>query len=300
MKNKRSGSSIAAIHLDLTGSVEDSREQLNGLQEMLKGPIRRVDGSDHLTLTNDHEYLAKFSELMGHRLRFRITHAAPDHDSRDSVPTANELVARLRGVHVQKGAQKTIVEFPERATIEFGKEGIIKTSSNTNLVGKDCLSYIACNVHEDFGVAVAHHAIMTYEFDSAMFEKTPKDVSTGENAFVGRDFIGFHSKGKNFGPMMPHVFEGMLSAFYKKQLEMLTIDLRGVNVFTNGKMNIRRFERDYAVPIMQPDFRGILVYTDVFFQDVNEPRSPFNGGSYLEIECPVKFHDEFRVKQNGT
>jgi hypothetical protein len=295
MKPRTSGSSIAVVHLDLTGTVEDSRRNLRELSGKLEGKIEAVNATDRLTLTNEHEYLAKFAELMGHTLKFQITHAAPDHDPFFSVLVANELLARMEDARMEQQGAITKVEFPGRATIEFGRSGIILTSSNPNLLGKDCLRYIACNVHEDFGVIRQRHAVMTYDFDSAMFEKTPKDVRTGENRFIGRDFVEFHSQAKTFGHMLPQVFRSLLEGFYRMTLDMLTIDLRGANVYTNGSICVRRFERDHVVPIYQRDFKGMIVYTDVFFQDVNETKSPFEGGSSLEIHCPVRFGLEFRV-----
>ncbi len=295
---KNRDSSIHHLHLDLSG--DNSGENLKELSKKLEGKIRSSEISDKISLTNEHEYIAKFAELMGHNLEFQITHADPNHNPANSVLIANELLDRLDEAEVGQQSNKTIVGFPNRATIEYGREGIISDSSNENLIGKDCLRYIACNVHEDFGVIFSDKGRFAYVFDSAMFEKTPKDIHTGENKFMGRDFFEFHSKGKNFGHILPGIFANMMRAFKDEKLDMLSIDLRGANIYTDGNIEIRRFERDYVVPIRQPDFRGILVYTDVFFHDVREKRSPFNGGKHLEIESPVEFASTFKVKQDGT
>ena len=50
---------------------------------------------------------------------------------------------------------------------------------------------------------------------------------------------------------------------------------------------------------VESDLDGFIVYTDVFFQDVNEPITPYNGGEFLDIKDPKKFHQEFKVIEDG-
>lgn len=283
-------------HLDLLGSKEDCRKNLMEFSGRLDGDNPRKEIKNSLTLTNEHEFIAKFSEMMGHKLSFQITHKSPRHRAADSVLIAKELVPRLN-LEMRQEDEFWVVDIPNRATIKFDERGTISASTNPHLFGRDCLQFIACNVHEDFGVVMLNDGKLEYDFDSAMFEKSPKDAVTGENKFIGRDFVGFHSQGKNFGHMLPEIFGKLVKAFSDGRLETLTIDLRGAHIFGNGRIDVRRFERDFVVPIMKPLFRGMLVFTDVFFQDVNEKKSPFDGGSGIEIRDPVGFSSEFRVKK---
>jgi hypothetical protein len=159
---------------------------------------------------------------------------------------------------------------------------------------------MSCHVQQDFGVVIKKDEKLVYTFDSAMFEKTPKDIVTGINYFLGRDLMEFHTRGPNFGTRMPGIFQNLVEALRTNKIDHLVVDLPGANVYSDGKSQVRRFERDFVTPMkVESDLDGFIVYTDVFFQDVNEPITPYNGGEFLDIKDPKKFHQEFKVIEDG-
>jgi len=302
------------LHLDLLGSAEENRHNLSDLSKKLDKTAPVSETKIGLTLSSENEFLAKYAEMMGHLLSYQITHKSPNHTAADSYEIATEIIRRL-GVPVIREGDATQVVIPNRAHISYNRfSGVISESSNPLLVGRDCLDYIACNVHEDLAAVMPEKGVLVYEFDSSMYEKTPKNPRTGENMYIGKKFIDFHGAAKTYGAMLPEIFHKLRRAFSEGRLDVLTIDLRGGNVHTDGHTQVRRFERDHLVPIYDiftkilplPDALvpmqynrviGMLAFADVVFQREGDKLSPFEGGLYLDIDCPVAFSAKYKVKE---
>ncbi|MBT3814832.1 hypothetical protein HOE37_03470 [Candidatus Woesearchaeota archaeon] len=255
-------------------------------------------------LSSDVEYALKLSEMLGEKLEFSVGQFEKDKQSRDSVITATSLALLHENAIVEKdeAVQGNLkVTIPERGYFVFNEQGIItETNILDKIVGHDALHYMSCHVQQDFGVVIKKDEKLVYTFDSAMFEKTPKDIVTGINYFLGRDLMEFHTRGPNFGTRMPGIFQNLVEALRTNKIDHLVVDLPGANVYSDGKSQVRRFERDFVTPMkVESDLDGFIVYTDVFFQDVNEPITPYNGGEFLDIKDPKKFHQEFKVIEDG-
>ncbi len=153
--------------------------------------------------------------------------------------------------------------------------------------------FMSCNVEQDFAFCAFRGDKLMYVFESSIYEKTPKDALTGENIFLGQDLIEFHTKNKNFGPLFPEIFGNLLQNFRENKLDELVIDLRGSKVYTDGTQFVKRFERDYATPVLRDgELKGMLVSADVFFQDVNEKGHPFQGAPVINHD--YNFHKIFQ------
>lgn len=303
MKNE-----IRSLHLDVMGIQErvgirlaDLNDKLENLLED-KEMIQPTEMNSHMSLSSEAEYNMKLNEMLGEKLDFRVAQFDPKYDGRDSAIAAEFIARNIPQDErcVINDGRRIVIDLKSRPLVEFNNMGRIVYSSLPELIGHDPLHYISCNIHQDFGVVMLKPSGLVYTFDSAMFEKTPKDVDTGHNNFVGRNIIEFHGKGKNFGNMLPDLFRNLVDCFAKDKIDMLTIDLKGANMYSDGKITVQRFERDYVVPIISSGFKGIVVYTDVFFQNIREKRTPYEGGSSLRIEDPAEFHKQFKVIRNGT
>ncbi len=327
MRNKPS--LARALYIDLTG--EDAAEQLKELNRKLNifndsidptsggfsptysGVPRLSIEPEHiapvLELANDCEYKTKTVELLGAKLCYRIAQFSPTHRMFDSAVAADDLARKLAhvGVTFEKERLERRVVVPARGTeIIYDHNGRILLATGPEieqykglaekLRGQDALHYLACHIQQDMAVVMKKGDRMVYTFDCSMYEKTPKDVETGENKFLGMDLLEFHGRAKTFGSMLPGLLRNLVSCFEQQRLDLLEIDLRGANIYSNGEQQARRFERDYVTPIFEDGvFHGILAYADVFFQDPAETGSPYGGNA---IHHPVKFHKEYKVMKD--
>lgn len=59
----------------------------------------------------------------------------------------------------------------------------------------------------------------------------------------------------------------MMQNFNDNNMEILVIDLRGGNIYTNGKELVARYERDNVLPIRDDNnnFIGIFGYAHTYF-----------------------------------
>ena len=313
------------LHLDLTG--EDAAEQLKRISQYLYDLNRMVrrdvpsgltyvevnvpdvelgrsETPQILTLANDCEYTTRTVEMLGAELYYRIAQFAPEHEVKDSALVADNLAKRLAHVGVQfkkRGKERRIV-IPGRETeFTYDQYGTIQRATGPeiakyndlaqNLEGQDALHFLAAHVHQDLAVVMKKKDGLIYTFDCSMYEKTPKDVETGENKFLGRNLMDL--TGKYEGIQFNYFLENLVGCFQQLRLDLLTVDHRGEHIYSNGEQEARRFERDYVTPIRRfRKFKGILAYADVFFQDPLVTENPFDGGEVLDHQ--VKFHKEYK------
>ena len=279
---------IKHLHIDLTGSGAGS--ELSGLVSRLDGSITPRLTDMGMTIAKQADYEQKLRELLGEKQNFRIAQFAEGYGLKDSALVADDIVHRLEHTGIRStrdGDLRTVTIHPFGEMISYENNGLIVGGLAQ---GRDVLHYMACVVRQDMAVVLKKDGRLIYSFDSSMFEKTPKDPVTGENRFLGQDILEFHGKAKTFGQMLPSLLDKLASSLGEHRLDLLTIDLRGGNIYSDGHQQVRRFERDYAVSL--GDNRGLLAYADVFFQDIAETRSPFKGGSSIDT---ADFHSRFRV-----
>jgi hypothetical protein len=265
-----------------------------------------------LELANDCEYKTRTVEMLGANLAYKIAQFAKEHEVRDSALVADDLAQKLAHVGVKfkrRGKQRRIIVSTRKTEFTYDQYGTIQSASGPEiekysglaekLEGQDALHYLACHVQQDLAVVMKKGDKMVYTFDCSMYEKTPKDVETGENKFLGKDLLDFHGKAETFGHILPNLLRNLVSCFSQGRLDLLEIDLKGANVYSNGEHEVRRFETDYVTPIVDNGtFHGILAYADVLFQDAAETRSPYKGG--IIVPHQVNFHKEYKVVKNAT
>ncbi len=231
--------------------------------------------------------------------QYTIAEFAKSHSGKDSFLIIKNLLpylekSKIRGKITQNGG---FLELPFDKNIEFNSDGKITQAKNTALIGKDIYHYLACNLSQDFASVLKKNGKLIYASDISRFEKTPKNEN-GKNAFLGKDFLEFHSKLPVIGEKLVEIFQKMSAKFADNSLNMLTADLYGRGKYLDKDGNlVRRFERDKFIPLKDKNenFAGFLGVADVFFQSMEEDRSPFDGGQYSKkIETQIDL-----LKQNA-
>ncbi|MCF7812182.1 hypothetical protein K9M59_01105 [Candidatus Gracilibacteria bacterium] len=168
--------------------------------------------------------------------------------------------------------------------VRYNKRGIIVAHPQSCFRGKNILHYFFCYIKQDVAcVLLRKENFLEYVLDVSVFEKTPKDPS-GKNQYLGQDLVQFHSKNKTFGKELGRIIQKIFLAFQSGGLELLIVDLHGIPFVTKSGRKIRRFERDYFVPVKNKKnvVCGVLAAADVFFQSSEESLSPYEGGVYFQ------------------
>jgi hypothetical protein len=187
--------------------------------------------------------------------------------------------------------------------VEVDAEGKVTAAPEIpGVVGKPLLAVIAAFSAQDFGAVIRQPAGLRYAFDCSAFEKTPKDVDSGHNHYVGLDFLEWHRRIPKLGKPLADLFERLDQQFSAGVLDLFTIDLRGRNLYTDGKLVLHRYERDYVLPLRHPTagYLGFVNFADVFMKEPGEERRPQDGGSYFEVGCPRQFHRQFPVIKHAA
>ncbi|MFA6072898.1 MAG: hypothetical protein WC758_02200 [Candidatus Woesearchaeota archaeon] len=299
------------LYLNVIGTIEEVGKNLKQLGMnlgALQGENMHLESSYNLplfSLATNAEHAMKRNDLLGRAVNFEVAHLDSAHKRVDSAKFAIALAERMNPLDVLVTKEKTFTVIdilPLNEVLAFNRNGIVNYSRDKEVRGKDALKVIASYIHQDVGILVVDNQKLVYTFDSSMYEKTPKDIVTGNNKFIGQDAFAFHGKAKNFGHVLPELFRGLKRNFENGKLDGLIIDLKGGNSYSNGGMYVRRFERDYVVPVIQNgNLQGIIAYADVFFQaDVPQGISHFDGGKFLKIDDPATFHRDFKVIKNDN
>lgn len=289
-------------HLDLISNPHESLIKFDSdLEDLLhkKNKIEEVPEPKILSLIDDIEYSIKASELLGHTQSFAVATIAPNFSSNQKAPAAEHIAKTLgKEIELSKSQSKTKIFIPNRnIELEFTSNGIIDKSNFSYLVGCDAMHALACNVLQDMGLLLKQKESFIYAADFSRFEKTPKDVRTGKNNYIGMDLLEFHGKAKNFGHILPKILGNIASCFEQHKLDMVTIDLRGLNTYSNGLQTLRRFERDHALPIFKDEkMKGIIVYANVIFQPQTELRNPYEGGRVIKVGSEIHNYHHLPIK----
>jgi hypothetical protein len=297
-----------SLHIDIIGSPSDVQGRFGVLREQLQSALSRDAAVPLVAETpwpfrrsSPRSIADKLAEMQGRPGRFR--YAQLDSDARGI-----ETVAALEGILPYCGAAGLqrigvgTLRIEGLGDVSFDAEGRILEAPEASLRGGNVLQLAAAFIDQDFGVVVERGQSMVYLFDCSRFEKTPKHVDTGENKFLGQDFFEWHQRIPGFGPFLATTFRELDQALRRRLVDILTVELRGRNLYTDGQHVVQRYERDHVVPLWAADGRyvGLTVFADVFFKSFSEERRPWNGGQYLEIDSPAEFHQRFEVIKHAA
>jgi hypothetical protein len=245
-----------------------------------------------------------------------------DHDMRYSAIAADDLVRKINHgkIITSIGVDVRNVQIPQLGVaLTYSNEGqLLSLESNGSYplddltrfsLGKDVLHFLSCCVEQDVALVFKKKEdgkeSLEYVFDCSMYEKTPKDPVTGYNHFLGKDLLEFHGHAKTYGHILPTILGNLTKSLEIGTLDMLAIDLRGQNTHelydSDGNVQegieARRFERDYITALRvhcdgqdvsigcekcPGQFKGILAYADVLFQELSDTSNPFEGGTCLD------------------
>lgn len=261
-----------------------------GLDNIVETNVRL----SNMTIGTEGERKAKIDEMHGVKQKFRYVQFEENHDESASVFAADTIATMCKGMEYHRFGDIRIVHIKDKG-ITYDGRGIIIEENGEGTLGHNALHYLAAQLHQDIAVVIKDREELRYVFDCSMYEKTPKDVDTGENMFIGRDLLEFHSKAKTYGHILPGIIQALATGLESGELDGLVIDLLGQNAYSNGAIQIRRFERDNVIAIKEDgEMKGLLAYADVYFQLPGQ-RSPLDGGLYIPFSSPKTFHRNFQV-----
>lgn len=292
-----------ALYLDLIGDKEQVMMDIQHLSEQLlklqsgASVIQASKKPIPISRANDQAINERINELKGHPVRFKTTQIATHTTSEEIVRSIEALAIQLEnaGVHY---LQHGLIEINDLCTLYYDDHGyVIKTLPDLGLNGCNALEVIAGVCAQDFGLVIDRDGVLIYLYGSARYEKTPKHVENGYDYFVGENFLEWHRRIPVWGPSLARLFERMYSAFKQNHFDLLLVDLKGRHLYTDGNLVVRRYERDYALPLLTQDGEtvGMTVFADSFFKNINDELRPFFGGKHLVITSPREFYDHFHA-----
>lgn len=280
---------VKHVHVDLVRG--DSRNSILQLISDLHAPVQPQLTYLPLTLCENITYQKKLDRLNEKSDGYVYSQKAASHLSSNSALVVDELVGFLEhtGTRLHRDGDLRRLHIKHRdISLSYDEQGIITRGAGKGL---DVLEYLACNLAQDIAIVLrTDDQKLIYDYDCSMHEKTPKNPITGVNEHIGRDLKDIHKESRTLGRILPYVISLVDERLHKNQLDLLTVDLRGANKYSNGKQEIRRYERDYLVPLKL----GILAYADVHYQDVNETTSPYEGGCCIEVQ---DIHREYQLER---
>jgi thiazole biosynthesis protein ThiH len=272
---------------DKTSVQENLRELFRKLSDTISGDeeISLQEEKVLFTLAPQEMFEAKLGEITGGDSQYKIAQFAESHSGEDSLMILKSIAPHLEqtGMEVKINEDDTMeIIIPERDRIKIDNRGKVLSSEHQEAIGVDGLHFISCFLRQDLAAVLKKEGKFRYALDISSFEKTPKDP-TGRNLYLGKDIVDFHSKAPNFGAMLGVLFEKLIKAFETGKLDLLSVDLRGQNIYKRGDSSkVKRFERDRFIPIQDKngEIVGIFGVADVFFQDEEETMTPFEGGEF--------------------
>lgn len=289
MKNEVT-TSPRSLYLDIRADPDEVQQRLEALLNRMKIVAMgqqdispRYDAIPLITRASHRLRDAKLSELTDSGGSYQIASFAPDYDNADSIDILKNTLPHVDGECKSYSHGGCELVLPEESSVSFDNSGHIVSADDERLVGADIFHYFACHIRQDLAVALLEGDSLSYAADISAFEKTPKDEQ-GKNTHIGRDLYEFHSNAPNFGPVLRELFPLLVRLFREDMLDVLTVDLNGQRQYQNDEEgSVRRFERDRFVPLHRDDgsFMGFMGMADVFMQNTEEQRSPYQGGSFV-------------------
>lgn len=239
----------------------------------------------------------RINELKGGHVSFRTTQIGSSCSSQECLDAIEGLSIHLEsiGIHYLCAGEIDIKNFCKVLYDDSGL--IIKTVPDLGLGGLNTLELIAGFCQQDFGLVFERNSNLIYIYGSARYEKTPKHVDSGYDYFLDEDFLEWHKRIPKWGNILANLFEKLYQSFQDDQLDLFIVDLKGRNTYTNGKVTVQRYERDYAMPLRnrKAETKGMIVFADSLFKNISEAPHTFTKGKYLKIDSPRAFHQSFHI-----
>jgi len=289
------------LHIDLSVPSDQTAIELKSLDHQLLGLIAGdvlppTSISSLIDLAKKATYQYKLDELLGKKHSFRVAQLGVTHRQSDSAMIVECICEHFkhRGIILVKKNNHRSLALPTGDHFVFDDRGIVLESNHKYYINQDILLCLSCHIEQDFAILTERSDGLIYVFESSIYEKSPKDPQTGENTFLDRDFFEWHSHIPHVGSSLVSIFSKMVNCFRYKQLDLLTIYLRGRNHYTHGTITVKRFEKDNVFPMFsQGKFFGLFAYCDVFFQDINATSHVYEGGQFLNITNPEDYYQSF-------
>jgi hypothetical protein len=294
-----------SLYIDLIGDRSEVTDRLGALGEQVshvRANPRTVVAAPApypFRLSENQTLLDRVAELAGASVPYAMSQLAPG-------VTPGEQIDIVDGVcryfaQITADTRAGCIDIAGRTRVVFDGEAKVSDSGYSGLAGRDLLPACACFIDQDFGIVLRRPSGLFYVYESSEFEKTPKRVEGGENNFLGNDFLEWHRRIPHYGLPLASIFERVDALFADELLDMLVVDLRGRHLYGDGEILVRRYERDYVVPLHNRDgqYVGMAVFADLFIQDINTLRNPLSGGKYLVVESPLLFNQRFQVVKHA-
>lgn len=295
-----------SLFIDLVGGRADVLDRLAALdQQLLRATanprvVTKTATPRPFRLADPRTMQDRITELAGGEVPYQMAQLEPNWVASETISAAEGVAAYYPDeMELSAGA----ITVRGVATLRWDATGnVTECTEFPQLVGRNVLLALACFIEQDFGTVVMRGDRLFYVCECSEFEKTPKQVDGGGNGFLGADFLEWHVRIPHYGALLASIFRRTHELFSKDALDMLVVDLRGRHLYTDGRRIIRRYERDYVVPLRDASgaYVGLNVFADLLIGDIDELRHPLVGGPYLQIVSPIEFHRTFKaIKHAG-
>jgi hypothetical protein len=294
-----------SLFIDLIGPRSEVLERLTALNDQLERAVAHprvlvpVATPVPFRLADERTVADRVAELSGAPVPYAMAQLEPGFVAAETIRAAQGIARFYEEIELGPSRAK----IGARASLSWDAAGrISECVEYPTLVGCNVLLALACFLEQDFGTVVRRAQSLVYICECSEFEKTPKQVDSGANGFLGTDFLEWHRRIPGYGLLLASIFARADELFSKDQLDMLVVDLRGRHLYTDGKLIVRRYERDYAVPLRDASgaYVGLNVFADVLVGDINELRHPLAGGPHLHIVSPITFNRSFGVIRHAA
>ena len=285
-----------SVFVDLIGSRSEVLSRLTALEQQLTRALAnpkvlvRCPTPQPFRLADARTTADRVAELAGVAVPYEMAQLEPGYRGAETVRIALGIASYYaEKMAVSPGA----ITVHGVATLRFDPDGKVTDCAEVpSLRGSNVLLALAAFIEQDFGTVVLRGERLFYVCECSEFEKTPKQVAGGHNGFLGEDFIDWHVRIPHYGPVLASIFAQVSTLFARNSLDMFVVDLRGRHLYSDGARLLRRYERDYAVPLRDAagEYLGMNVFADVLLGDVDDERHPLAGGPFRKILSPIEFH----------
>lgn len=291
-----------SLYLNLINDRRLVINDINALYQTLEDVIKKnstVPASQQpiaISRATDQAIQERFAEIKGAAISFKTTQVAEHYTDKEMLSALEGLVKQIEPAGV-KLVKPGMIIINDICTLYYDQQGkVSRTEPEIGLNGYLALEIVAGICAQDFGLIIERDHTLIYLYGSARYEKTPKNITNGFDYFLGEDFLEWHRRIPGIGPTLANLFASMYQAFKKDQFDQLIVDLTGRNLYTNSEFKIKRYERDYALPLLVSEqVVGMTVFADSLFKNVDDGNGSFLDGHFLEINSPVEFHNSFRL-----
>lgn len=290
-----------SVFVDLIGTRVEVLERLAALDEQLERALvnpkilaRRATPHPY-KLADARTRADRIAELAGTPVPYEMAQLERNPRAAETIRVAEAIAKHYSDFMAVESGRISIRSVAELTFDETSN--VVSCPEFPELVGRNILLAVASFIEQDFGTVVQRGERLFYICECSEFEKTPKQVGNGHNGFLGEDFIDWHVRIPHYGQTLASIFQRVHTLFTKGALDMFVVDLRGRQLYSDGKRLLRRYERDYVVPLHDAAgaYVGLNVFADVLLGDIDSERHPLAGGPYLQVVAPIAFHRSISV-----